>query len=353
MFDTVFVRTARNRPSASSASSASVAWSRPWPSLRKLSERSAIHFTGRANPPGRPRREHVLGVWRNLDAERSAHVAGDHSNPRFRDAERPGERREQVAHALRRRPDGVAAVSRVVLGDDAAGLHRGDDEPVAGDLEPGHVRGAPERRIRFTRIAPFPVERDVARGGRPQQRCAGFHRGAAVDHHVELLVVDDDPLGRILRNAARACDNHRHGVADVHGPVASEQRVIDVDGGLAVAAPHRVRLAQRRDAVRLQVAMREDRDDTGYRLRVRRVDRDDPRVRVGRAHDPRVRLAGAFDVVDEPAAAGEQGGVLPSRDTRADGGDERVGHLVVLPGFVAERRVASCVMPRRGCVRAR
>ena len=47
MFDTVCVRTARNLPAASSASSASVTWSRPWPSLRKLSERSAIHFTGR------------------------------------------------------------------------------------------------------------------------------------------------------------------------------------------------------------------------------------------------------------------------------------------------------------------
>jgi hypothetical protein len=41
------IRTARKRPSASSASSASTSWSRPWLSERKLSERESVHFTGR------------------------------------------------------------------------------------------------------------------------------------------------------------------------------------------------------------------------------------------------------------------------------------------------------------------
>ena len=39
--------------------------------------------------------------------------------------------------------------------------------------------------------------------------------------------------------------------------------------------------------------------------------------------DAGVRLAGALDVVDEPAPPGEQGGVLAPRDPRADGGDRR------------------------------
>ena len=40
-------RIARKRPSASSASSATFSWSRPWLSERKLPERSSVHLTGR------------------------------------------------------------------------------------------------------------------------------------------------------------------------------------------------------------------------------------------------------------------------------------------------------------------
>ena len=43
----VFTRMARNLPSLSSASSATVTWSRPCASDRKASERSEVHFTGR------------------------------------------------------------------------------------------------------------------------------------------------------------------------------------------------------------------------------------------------------------------------------------------------------------------
>ncbi len=44
---TVLTRSARKRPSASSASAASVTLSRPWASAMKDSERVSIHFTGR------------------------------------------------------------------------------------------------------------------------------------------------------------------------------------------------------------------------------------------------------------------------------------------------------------------
>ncbi|MDT4841842.1 hypothetical protein D3C72_1569020 [compost metagenome] len=47
MLATVCTRIARNLPSASSASSALVTWSRPCASVRKDSLRSAVHLTGR------------------------------------------------------------------------------------------------------------------------------------------------------------------------------------------------------------------------------------------------------------------------------------------------------------------
>ena len=275
----------------------------------------------------------MLRVGRDLDAERPADVVGDDVNPGFRDPERPGQRREQGADALRRRPDRVPAVPRLVLGHHPAGLHRGDDHPVVGDGEPGDVGRARERIIGGARIAAFPVEGDVAGGGRPEPGGARIEGRAAVDHHVERLVVDHDPLGRFLRGPARVRDDHRHRVADVHRPLSREQRMRDVDGLLAVAARHPVRLAQRCDAVRLQIGAREHREDPRRCRRLRGVDGDDPRMCMGRAHDPRMGLMGALDVVDEPAPPAEQGGVFAPRDARADGGDERACHFVVLPGI--------------------
>ena len=240
--------------------------------------RDPLH--GPPQPPCRPGDEHVLRVRRHLDPERPADVVGDDANPRFRDSQRPGERCEQVADALRRRPDRVPAVSGLVLGNDSAGLHRGDDQPIVDDVEPGDVGGARECGAGRVRVPSFPVQSDVAGGGRPQLRRTRLKRGAAVDHHVQLFVVHDDPIGGIRRGAAVLRDDHRHGVADVHHPVAGEQRVGDVDGLLAVPADHAVRLAERRDAVRRQIVVRECRDHSGCRRRVRGVDGDDARVRV-------------------------------------------------------------------------
>ena len=196
--------------------------------------------------------------------------------------------------------------------------------------------GARECRAGRVRVSAFPVQRDVAGGGRPQLGRTRVQRCAAVDHHVELLVVHDDPLGGIRRGSAVSRDDHRHGVADVHHPVAGEQRVRDVDGLLAVAADYAVRLAERSDAVRLQLAVRECRDDPWRCSRIRGVDGDDARMRVRRANDPGMGLVCAIDVVDESTAPGEQGGVFAPRDARADGGDECAGQFLVLLGFVAE-----------------
>ena len=51
MLDSVLTRSARKLPSASSAISAVVTWSRPCASDMKLSVRSAVHFTGRRSLP--------------------------------------------------------------------------------------------------------------------------------------------------------------------------------------------------------------------------------------------------------------------------------------------------------------
>ena len=275
----------------------------------------------------------MLGVGRNLDAERTADVVGDHPYSGLGDTERPGERREQMSDALRRSPDRVPTVSGFVLGNDAPCLQGSDDQAVVDDVESGDVGGSLECGGGGVRVAAFPVEGDVAGGGRPQRRRVRHQGGEAVDHHVELLVVDDDPLGGVRRGPAALRNDHRHGVAHVHRTVAGEQGARDVDGRLAGSSDHAVRLVEWRDAVRLQIASSEDRDDSRRPRRVPRVDGNDAGVRVRGAHDPRMYLVSPVDVVDESAAPGEQGGVFAPWHARADGGGECAGHVSVPSGI--------------------
>ena len=191
------------------------------------------------------------------------------------------------------------------------------------------------------RSGPHPHRRPPSRarrcgGAGPELRRARIKGGAAVDDRVDLFVLHLDQLGRVARGRARFRDDHRHRIPGVHRPLSREQRMRHVDGLLAAAARDFVRLDQRCDPVRLKLAMREHRDDPRRRRRIAGVDRDDPRVCMGRTHDVRVRLAGALDVTDEPAPSGEQGGVLAPRDAGADDGGGRGGrHDAALAGVFA------------------
>ena len=83
----VLTRSARNVPSASSASSASVTLSRACASLKKASERVLIHFTGRPTSFEAEQHQRDLVVDRRLHAEAAADVAGDDADAGFRHLE--------------------------------------------------------------------------------------------------------------------------------------------------------------------------------------------------------------------------------------------------------------------------
>ena len=80
-------RTARELPSASSASSAVTSWSRPWLSDTKLPERSSVHFTGRPSARAACSAQTYSGNTDGLHAERAADLAGDDVNSGRLDAE--------------------------------------------------------------------------------------------------------------------------------------------------------------------------------------------------------------------------------------------------------------------------
>ncbi len=114
-------------PSFVAASSSVVTKSRPWIVASAFSERSSIHFTGRAQPPGERDGEQLLGVDVELRAEAATDIGGDHAQLRLGHPERGGGEQPQDVRDLRRRPQRhVAAGLRP--GDDAARLDRVRDQ---------------------------------------------------------------------------------------------------------------------------------------------------------------------------------------------------------------------------------
>ena len=116
---------ARNLPSLSSASSASVMLSRQCSSERKASLRSAIHFTGRPVSFAASSGELIFRIDAALHAEAAADIVGDHADFRLRNAEHL--LRQSAPHLMRslhRAAERVAVVARIVFGEAAARLHR-------------------------------------------------------------------------------------------------------------------------------------------------------------------------------------------------------------------------------------
>ena len=135
-----------------------------------------------------------------------------------------------------------------------------------------------------------------------------------VDDDRQRLVLDAHGLRRVDDVVLVLADDHRDGVADVVDLAARER---PAHGRLDLDAGRRPRHRQRRGQV-AHVLAGEDGLDAGARERLGRVDRDDLRVRLGRAHDRHVQHAVQDEVVDVRRAAGDQPRVLLAADRLAD-----------------------------------
>ena len=156
------------------------------------------------------------------------------------------------------------------------------------------------------------------------ERRAVLERRLGIGDHRQRVVLDDDVLGRVDHAVAVLADDERDGVADVLDLALGQDPVVG-----------RVDLDARRDPrhrearLHVEVLVGVDRDDAVARLGRRRVDRDDLRVRLRRAHPGRPHLPGEGDVVDVGGLALDQARVLlaPQRapDVAVAGRGRRLG----------------------------
>ena len=218
---------------------------------------------------------------------------------------------------LRRGPDGQ--LTGAVLGDAAARLHRGAGGAVVDDPLLDDDVGVGERLLDVPAAAHRPLV-GLVRAERRVDEDLVLQRLLDVDDDGQRLVLDLDVGGGVDDDVLVVADDERDGVADVADAVAGDRpalRGLDLDAGRRPG--HR----QRREQV-AHVVAGVDGLDAGARERGRRVDRDDVRVRLARAHDGGVQHAGQGEIVDERRAARDQARVLLAAQRLADvlrGGD--------------------------------
>ena len=117
----------------------------------------------------------------------------------------------------------------------------------------------------------------------------------------------------------RVRDDEDDGIADVAHALARQQRARRGNGRRAVAALARAIARHVAHAVGGQVGACEHGEDARSTRRRARVDPDDARVGVGRAHEHPVRLARHVEVVGVAAEAVEQPRVLDAAHGLPDG----------------------------------
>ncbi len=252
----------------------------------------------------------VLRVQADLVAEAAADVLRDETelvDPRAQCGRHPD--RADAGHL-------VIAVERplagalVVLDERAGALERRRREAVEVELVDLHdVVGLGERGVD---VAPVEDARpDDVRAGVVVEDHLVLQRLRRVDENRQLVVLDLDELGRVARQLPRRGADRGDGLAHVPHATDRERVVLDVPARLHGHLEERIGVD--RDLVAGDGSV-----DAVELERLRDVDRDDLRVRVGRADEVDVAHPVAAHVVEERALTLDEPAVLLARDRLPD-----------------------------------
>ncbi len=126
-----------------------------------------------------------------------------------------------------------------------------------------------------------PIDRNIARGLRPDLRGVLAHGVPNVDHRRALLIFDRGQLGCVLRRIERLGDDDRDGLADMANRVASERRAMRDHELRAAASCERRMLGHVADP--LHVGGGQHRQHAGHGRGGCDIDRTDVGEGVGRA----------------------------------------------------------------------
>ena len=204
----------------------------------------------------------------------------------------------------------------VVRRNESAALHRHRLVPMDPDARLDDPVGLGERGVQVADVACAGV-RDVVVVLVEQRRLRGIQRVRIGDDGLQELDLFFDELDRVLGEVAVLGHDQRDRVADVPDLVRRQ----GMDGRRAEIRHqvHPDRASGRAGVGEAhEVLAGVDRDHTGELSRRRHVDRHQTSMRDGAALERGVEHSRQHDVVDVPAASGQDPRVLASQDARTD-----------------------------------
>ncbi len=243
---------------------------------------------------------HLVGVDVHLDAEGAADVLAHDAHLALPQGEVLGDDVLDHVRGLGGLVERQVLLGRVPVRHDGARLERHAGVPAELEGRLDDLVGVREGAVDLAGVEVALEGEVVAELGMDRRR-AGRERRLDVDDRLELLPVDRHELGRVLGLGPAARDDGRHGLALPAGTVDRERVLRRRLEALEV----RQHADPRRHDLR-HLRARDDGDHAGGGLRLGRVDPEDLRVRIGRAHEGDMHHARQADVADIlPAAAGQ------------------------------------------------
>ena len=274
---------------------------------------------GPPQPLRRPEHQRHLRVHAAAHAEAAADLARHHAHVALRHAQDVREDGAAAVRSLDARVQRVAGRAPVVLADGGAGLERRGRHAGDREVEPGHVGRRREGAIDGLAGAGLPDERDIVGRLVPDRRRARAPGIGRRGHRGQRLVLDVHQGRGVGRLLSRLRDHQDDGIADVADPPAGQRRTRRGERRRA-AGPLAARVGgEIAEPVGGQIGLGPHREHTRRRLRRRGVDADDPRMRMGRAHDRGRRLPRQPHVIRVPAEALEEAHVLDAAHRLSDG----------------------------------
>ena len=217
--------------------------------------------------------------------------------------------RQQLADAVRHLGGAVQledVARHIIAAECAAGLQRHAGMAADHELELDSDGRAAKNRVDVAVALADDRHLGVAAG----RELAGRVLGSEQDG--QLLDLDGDEIGGVLRHIGIAREHRGDGLADVTHHVGGQHRLaVGIERGNAALAEIDRRHVR-------DVVSGPDRDHAGQGARGRRIDRDDPAVGVIGAHHAHVELVRKGNVAGIAAVAPHQRRVFQPRDRLAD-----------------------------------
>ena len=283
-------------------------------------------------------REHQrdrLGIDAAAHAEAAADVARDHAQPVRRYAGHLQQLAAHVVDALARRIYGYHPAPGVAVGDAGARFYRAADQALAVHGHAAGERRARERRLDRRGITRFIFEGDVARRLGVQFGRAGARRVVETHRRRQVLVIDCDVFGRILRQQRAVGHDQRQRLAGVMHAVASERRPERLLHFLSADAVESDTAGERLESGRIQIGGGEHQVDARPRARRLGVDAANYRVGAVGAQHAGVELPRQVPVGRVAAPAGEQAFVFAA--------DGLFSQFTASPGALSLRKIGRSV----------